>query len=66
VPRIIVNQPHARVLAVDGEPELPDALVVLEAAAAAKDRQGAAPVLRWLRDSGFESARLSRLAASLQ
>ncbi len=49
-----------------GQREPRDALVVLEAAVAAKDRKAAEPVLRWLRDSGFESARLSRLAASLQ
>jgi len=49
-----------------GQREPRDALVVLEAAAAAKDRKAAEPVLRWLRDSGFESAKLSRLAASLQ
>ena len=40
-----------------------DALVVLEAAAAANRRDAAAPVLRWLQETGFESARLQRLAA---
>jgi Tfp pilus assembly protein PilF len=49
-----------------GQREPRDALVVLEAAVAAKDAKAAAPVLRWLRESGFESMRLKRLAASLQ
>ena len=43
-----------------------DALAVLEAAAAARDASAAAPVLRWLQQSGFESERLKRLAASLK
>lgn len=43
-----------------------DALVVLEAAAAAHDPGAAAPVLRWLRGSGFESARLKQLAETLR
>jgi Tfp pilus assembly protein PilF len=43
-----------------------DALVVLEAAAAAKDAKAAAPVLQWLNDTGFESERLRRVAASLR
>jgi len=43
-----------------------DALVVLEAAAAARDAKAAAPVLQWLNDSGFESERLRRVAASLR
>lgn len=43
-----------------------DALVVLEAAVAAKDRAAAAPVLRWLQESRFESTRLQQLAASLK
>ena len=43
-----------------------DALVVLEAAAAAKDRTAAAPVLRWLDESHFESSRMRRLAAGLK
>lgn len=43
-----------------------DALVVLEAAVAARDPDAAAPALRWLHDSRFESERLKRLAASLK
>ena len=43
-----------------------DALVLLEAAAAAKDAKAAAPVLRWLQESGFEDERLRRLAAALR
>ena len=43
-----------------------DALVVLEAAAAAKDAKAAAPVLRWLNDTGFESERMRRVAAALR
>lgn len=43
-----------------------DALVVLEAAAAAKDAKAAAPVLQWLTDTGFESERMKRIAASLR
>jgi Tfp pilus assembly protein PilF len=43
-----------------------DALVVLEAAAAAKDAKAAAPVLQWLEESRFESERLRRVAASLR
>jgi hypothetical protein len=43
-----------------------DAAAVLEAAIAARDSKAAEPVLRWLRDSGFESGKLKRLAASLQ
>jgi Tfp pilus assembly protein PilF len=43
-----------------------DALVVLEAAAGAKDAKAAAPVLKWLDDSRFESARMQRIAASLR
>ena len=43
-----------------------DALVVLEAAAAAKDAKVAAPVLQWLNDTGFESERMRRVAASLR
>jgi len=43
-----------------------DALVVLEAAAAAKDATAAAPVLQWLNDTGFESERMRRVAASLR
>lgn len=43
-----------------------DAAVLLEAALAAGDRKAAAPVLRWLEDSGFEGTRLRRLAAQLK
>jgi hypothetical protein len=43
-----------------------DAAVLLEAALAAGERKAAAPVLRWLDDSGFEDARLRRLAARLK
>ena len=43
-----------------------DAAVLLEAALAAGERKAAAPVLRWLDDSGFEDARLRRLAAQLK
>lgn len=43
-----------------------DALVVLEAAVAARDPKSAAPVLKWLDESGFESARMQRLAARLR
>ncbi len=43
-----------------------DALVVLEAAVAARDPKSAAPVLKWLDESGFESARMQRAAAQLR
>ncbi len=43
-----------------------DALVVLEAAIAARDPKAAAPVLKWLDESGFESKRLQRAAAQLK
>jgi len=43
-----------------------DALVLLQAAAAAKDPAGAQPALRWLQESGFEDARLRKLAAGLK
>jgi len=43
-----------------------DAAVLLEAALAAGERKAAAPVLRWLDDSGFEDAQLRRLAARLR
>lgn len=43
-----------------------DALVLLQAAAAAGDAKAAEPVLRWLRESRFESPRLQRLASSLK
>jgi tetratricopeptide (TPR) repeat protein len=49
-----------------GQREPRDALVVLEAAVAARDAKAAEPVLRWLRDSHFESVRLSQLAAELR
>ena len=41
-----------------------DAQVLLEAALAARDRKAAAPVLRWLEESGFEDARLRRARGS--
>ena len=40
-----------------------DALVLLEAALAARDPAAAAPALKWLEDSGFEEERFRRLAA---
>ena len=43
-----------------------DAAIVLEAAIAAGDRPAAAPVLRWLEESRFESLRLHALAAKLK
>ena len=43
-----------------------DALVVLEAAVAAGERPAAAPVLRWLEESRFESARLQAVAARIK
>jgi hypothetical protein len=43
-----------------------DALVVLEAAVAARDPKSAAPVVKWLDESGFESARMQRAAAQLR
>lgn len=43
-----------------------DAAVLLEAAVAARAPGPAAPALRWLEESGFESARLRRLAAALK
>jgi len=43
-----------------------DAVVLLEAALAARERTAAAPALRWLEESGFEDARLRRLAAQLK
>ena len=43
-----------------------DAEVLLEAALAAGDRKAAAPALKWLEESGFEDARLRRLAAQLK
>lgn len=43
-----------------------DATVLLEAALAARDAKAAAPALRWLEESGFESTRLRRLAAQIK
>lgn len=43
-----------------------DALVVLEAAVAARDPKAAAPILNWLADTRFESERMRRVAASLR
>jgi Tfp pilus assembly protein PilF len=43
-----------------------DAAVLLEAALAAGDRKAAAPALRWLEESGFEGARLRKLASQLK
>jgi Tfp pilus assembly protein PilF len=43
-----------------------DALILLEAARAARDAAAAAPVLDWLARSGFEHERLRRLAAELR
>lgn len=43
-----------------------DAAVLLEAALAAHEAKAAAPALRWLDESGFEGARLRRLAAQLR
>jgi hypothetical protein len=43
-----------------------DAAILLAAALAAGERKAAAPALRWLEESGFEDARLRRLAAQLR
>jgi hypothetical protein len=43
-----------------------DAAVLLEAALAARQPKAAAPALRWLEESRFESARLRKLAAALR
>lgn len=43
-----------------------DAAALLEAALAAGDRKAAAPALKWLEESGFEDARLRKLAAQLK
>jgi Tfp pilus assembly protein PilF len=43
-----------------------DALVVLEAAVAARDAKAAAPVLKWLDETRFESERMRRAAAALR
>lgn len=42
-----------------------DARILLEAAIAAKDAAAAAPVLDWLRRTGFEDQRMRRLAATM-
>ena len=46
--------------------EAADARIFMEAALAANDPRAAQPVLEWLRSSGFEDVRLTRLAAKLQ
>jgi Tfp pilus assembly protein PilF len=43
-----------------------DALVTLEAAVAARNAKAAAPVLKWLEETRFESERLRRAAAALR
>jgi hypothetical protein len=43
-----------------------DALILLEAARAARNPAAAAPALEWLARTGFEHSRLRRLAAELQ
>jgi hypothetical protein len=43
-----------------------DALVLLEAALAARDARPAEPAVKWLEGSGFESRRLRELAAQLK
>ena len=43
-----------------------DARALLEAAVAADDARAAAPVLRWLKESGFEGPQLARLASRLR
>ena len=43
-----------------------DALVVLEAAVAARDAKAAAPVLQWLDETHFEDERMRRAAAALR
>ena len=43
-----------------------DALVVLEAAKAAGNPQGAQPVLQWLQETGFESRRMREIASALK
>jgi hypothetical protein len=43
-----------------------DALVLLEAALAARDAAAAAPALKWLEESGFEEERFRRLAAQVK
>jgi hypothetical protein len=46
--------------------EAADARILMEAALAAKSPQAARPALDWLASSGFEDARLARLAAGLK
>jgi hypothetical protein len=43
-----------------------DALILLEAARAARNPAAAAPALEWLARTGFEHARMRRLAAELR
>jgi Tfp pilus assembly protein PilF len=43
-----------------------DALILIEAAFAARDPAAAAPALQWLESSGFESARMRQAAAKLK
>lgn len=43
-----------------------DALILLEAARAARNPVAAAPVLEWLERTGFEHPRMRRLAAELR
>jgi hypothetical protein len=43
-----------------------DALILIEAALAAREPSAAAPALQWLESSGFESDRLRRLALQLK
>ena len=43
-----------------------DALVVLEAAVAARDPKAATPVLKWLAETRFEGERMRRVAAALR
>jgi len=43
-----------------------DAMILLEAAHAARDAAAAAPAQDWLARTGFEHARMRRLAAELQ
>ena len=50
----------------DQQREAADARVLMEAALAAKTPRAARPALAWLAATGFEDARLSRLAAALK
>ena len=43
-----------------------DALILMEAALAARDPGAAAPALQWLESSGFEDERIRRLAMRLK